>query len=70
MLYEHHLKNWLVDQKIYKKESTYTVYYNIVYNQIVPNIGNKLQKLWHLVSHPYRYPHRGAMRSQMVRYQL
>ena len=40
MLYEHHLKNWLVDQKIYKKESTYTVYYNIVYNQIVPNIGN------------------------------
>lgn len=40
MLYEHHLKNWLVDQKIYKKESTYTVYYNIVHNQIIPNIGN------------------------------
>lgn len=40
MLFENHLKNWLVDQKIYKKESTYTVYYNIVHNQIIPNIGN------------------------------
>lgn len=40
MLYENHLENWLQGQKKFKKYSTYTNYYNIAHNQIIPNIGN------------------------------
>ncbi len=40
MLYEHYLDQWLKSQKTFKKYSTYTNYYNIAHNQIIPNIGN------------------------------
>ena len=40
MLYKDLLKKWLSDQKTYKKYSTYTNYYNITYNQIIPNLGS------------------------------
>lgn len=40
MLYTNYLENWLLSQKTFKKYSTYTNYYNIVHNQIIPNIGN------------------------------
>lgn len=40
MLYKDLLKKWLSEQKTYKKYSTYTNYYNITYNQIIPNLGS------------------------------
>lgn len=40
MLYKDLLKKWLSNQKTYKKYSTYTNYYNITYNQIIPNLGS------------------------------
>ena len=40
MLYKDLLTKWLSDQKTYKKYSTYTNYYNITYNQIIPNLGS------------------------------
>lgn len=40
MLYKQYLKDWLNNQKIYLKYSTYTNYFNIIHNQIIPNIGN------------------------------
>lgn len=40
MLYKDYLDSWLESQKIYKKYSTYTNYFNIVHNQIIPNIGS------------------------------
>lgn len=40
MLYKQYLNDWLNNQKIYLKYSTYTNYFNIIHNQIIPNIGN------------------------------
>lgn len=40
MLYKDYLDSWLETQKIYKKYSTYTNYFNIAHNQIIPNIGS------------------------------
>lgn len=40
MLYKQLLNSWLVDQEIYKKGGTYTVYYNVAHNQILPHLGN------------------------------
>lgn len=40
MLYKIHLINWLKNQKQFLKYSTYTNYYNITHNQIIPNVGN------------------------------
>ena len=40
MLYKDLLINWLSEQKTYKKYSTYTNYYNITHNQIIPNLGS------------------------------
>ena len=40
MLYEQYLNKWLENQKTFKKYSTYTNYYNIAHNQIIPKIGN------------------------------
>ena len=39
MLYKNYLKDWLVNQKIYLKYSTYTNYTNIIHNQIAPHLG-------------------------------
>lgn len=39
MLYKDLLTNWLTDKKIYLKYSTYTSYYNIITNHIMPNLG-------------------------------
>ena len=39
MLYKNYLKDWLVNQKIYLKYSTYTNYNNIIHNQIAPHLG-------------------------------
>lgn len=38
MLYKNYLKDWLVNQKIYLKYSTYTNYNNIIHNNISPYI--------------------------------
>lgn len=40
MLFKDYLDSWLETQKIYKKYSTYTNYFNIAHNQIIPNIGS------------------------------
>ena len=40
MLYKDLLFDWLKNQKIYLKYSTYTNYCNITHNQIIPNLGN------------------------------
>ena len=40
MLYKQLLNSWLADQEIYKKGGTYTVYYNVAHNQILPHLGN------------------------------
>lgn len=40
MLYKQLLYDWLLDQEIYKKGGTYTVYYNVAHNQILPHLGN------------------------------
>lgn len=40
MLYKQILNDWLADQEIYKKGGTYTVYYNVAHNQILPHLGN------------------------------
>lgn len=40
MQYKTKLNDWLTNQKIYLKYSTYTNYYNISHNQIIPNIGD------------------------------
>lgn len=39
MLYKETLNNWLTEKKIYLKYSTYTNYYNIITNHIMPNLG-------------------------------
>ncbi len=39
MLYKETLNNWLTEKKIYLKYSTYTNYYNIITNHILPNLG-------------------------------
>lgn len=39
MLYKTFLKDWLVNQKIYLKYSTYTNYANIINTQIAPHLG-------------------------------
>ena len=39
MLYKETLNNWLTEKKIYLKYSTYTNYYNIIANHILPNLG-------------------------------
>lgn len=40
MLYKQLLNDWLLDQEIYKKGGTFTVYYNVAHNQILPHLGN------------------------------
>lgn len=40
MLYKTKLFDWLTNQKIYLKYSTYTNYCNITHNQIIPNLGD------------------------------
>lgn len=40
MLYKTKLIDWLTNQKIYLKYSTYTNYCNITHNQIIPNLGD------------------------------
>lgn len=40
MLYKTFLKDWLSNQKIYLKYSTYTNYANIINSQISPHLGN------------------------------
>lgn len=40
MLYKNLLIDWLTNQKIYLKYSTYTNYCNISHNQIIPNLGD------------------------------
>lgn len=40
MLYKQLLHTWLADQEVYKKGGTYTVYYNVAHNQILPHLGN------------------------------
>lgn len=40
MLYKNLLLDWLKNQKIYLKYSTFTNYCNISHNQIIPNLGN------------------------------
>ena len=39
MLYKDILNNWLTEKKIYLKYSTYTNYYNIIHNHIMPHLG-------------------------------
>ena len=38
MLYKEKLTEWLKTQKIYLKYSTYTYYYNIIFNLIYPKL--------------------------------
>ena len=40
MLYKNLILDWLKNQKIYLKYSTYTNYCNISHNQIIPNLGD------------------------------
>lgn len=40
MLYKNLVLDWLKNQKIYLKYSTFTNYCNISHNQIIPNLGN------------------------------
>lgn len=40
MLYKNLVLDWLKNQKIYLKYSTFTNYYNISHNQIIPNLGD------------------------------
>ena len=40
MLYKDVLNNWLVERKIFLKYSTYTNYYNIIHNHIMPYLGD------------------------------
>lgn len=40
MLYKKILEEWLSNQKKYLKYSTYTNYFNIVHNQIMPKLGH------------------------------
>lgn len=39
MLYKDVLNNWLIERKIFLKYSTYTNYYNIIHNHIMPYLG-------------------------------
>lgn len=39
MLYKETLNNWLTEKKIFLKYSTYTNYYNIITNHILPHLG-------------------------------
>ena len=39
MLYKDTLNNWLTEKKIFLKYSTYTNYYNIIHNHIMPHLG-------------------------------
>ena len=44
--YENYAIKWLIDKKTYVKESTYANYSYIVYNYLIPNLGNyKLNEL-------------------------
>lgn len=40
MLYKDVLHNWLIERKIFLKYSTYTNYYNIIHNHIMPYLGD------------------------------
>ena len=40
MLYKDVLNNWLTKRKIFLKYSTYTNYYNIIHNHIMPYLGD------------------------------
>lgn len=40
MLYKDVLNNWLTERKIFLKYSTYTNYYNIIHNHIMPYLGD------------------------------
>lgn len=40
MLYKDVLSNWLIERKIFLKYSTYTNYYNIIHNHIMPYLGD------------------------------
>lgn len=40
MKYKELLENWLSDQRIFKKFSTYTCYANIAYNHLIPSLGD------------------------------
>lgn len=40
MLYKDVLNNWLIERKIFLKYSTYTNYYNIIHNHIMPYLGD------------------------------
>lgn len=54
MLYKDVLTQWLEKEKVYKKHSTYTCYYNVVHNQILPHIGDyQTQKLSNEVLQEY-----------------
>lgn len=39
MKYKDLLNEWLEDQRTYQKYSTYSLYYNIVQNHIIPDLG-------------------------------
>lgn len=40
MLYSEQLTSWLKEKKIYLKYSTYTNYYNVIQNHIMPDLGS------------------------------
>lgn len=40
MLYKDVLNNWLIERKIFLKYSTYTNYYNIIHNHIMPHLDD------------------------------
>ena len=50
MLYKNWIYNWLIEKKDYIKESTYANYSNIIFNHIIPKLGNyKLSELNHQI---------------------
>lgn len=40
ILYKEWIVEWVIEQKNYVKESTYANYTNIIYNHIIPKLGN------------------------------
>lgn len=50
MFYKDWIYNWLIEKKDYIKESTYANYSNIIFNHIIPKLGNyKLSELNHQI---------------------
>ena len=50
ILYKDWIYEWLLDKKNYIKESTYANYSNIVFNHIIPKLGDyKLNELNHKI---------------------